>query len=118
MIIDLIWDRKDGIKYNAKEFYNRVSQYAEDLKDYRIPEILDNGTEEQVKEVLCNYVIEYGYSDKITDYIKSVNWIQDTTVHHPSNKDNCPKCMDLWIDRHNAEVKRKAEVRANSTFKA
>ncbi len=80
--------------------------------------MLDNGTEEQVKKVLCDYVIEYGYSDKITDFINSVNWVEDKTVHHASNKDNCPKCMDLWIDRHNAEVTRKAEVRAKSILKA
>lgn len=88
MIIDLILDRKDGANraikdgklyitpiYNPKQFYNDVSKYAHDLKDYRIPEMLDNGTEEQVKEMLCDYVIEYGYRDKITDFINSVKWL-------------------------------------------
>lgn len=44
--------------------------------------------------------------------------MEDNITHHPSNKDNCSKCMDLWIDKHNAEVRRKAEARAKSTFEA
>ena len=27
--------------------------------------------------------------------------MQDKTKHHPSNKDNCSKCMDLYIKREN-----------------
>lgn len=76
MIIDLILDRKDGLPYNPKEFYNNVSKYSEDLADYNIPDMLDNGTEAQVKKALCQYIIEYGYSDKICDFINNVNWIE------------------------------------------
>jgi hypothetical protein len=75
MIIDLILDRKDGKEYNPKEFYNNVSKYADDLKDYNIPEMMDHGTEEQVKKSLCDYIIAYNYNNKIIDYINSVNWI-------------------------------------------
>lgn len=75
MIIDLILDRKEGKKYNVNEFADMVSKYNTDLADYRIINALGMGTEERVKEELCNYVVGYGYSDKICDYIKSVNWL-------------------------------------------
>lgn len=26
---------------------------------------------------------------------------KDNIRHHPSNKQNCPKCMDLWIKQEN-----------------
>lgn len=27
--------------------------------------------------------------------------MENNITHHPSNKENCPNCMDLWIEREN-----------------
>ncbi len=75
MIIDLILDRIDGKVYEVNEFYDQVSKYANDLSDYTIPNAFGIGSEEEIKTALCDYVIGYGYRDKITDYINSVNWL-------------------------------------------
>lgn len=71
MIIDLILDRKDGQPYNAREFYNRVSQYD----DVIIATALDSGENEDVRRALCGYVIENGYEVSICDFINSVDWL-------------------------------------------
>lgn len=73
MVIDLILDRKDGQEYSAKKFYDRVSEY----EAWTIAEALDNGTEENVKASLCNYIIENGYPVTLFQYINSVDWIND-----------------------------------------
>lgn len=75
MIIDLILDRKEGKEYNVNDFADMVSKYSNDLADYRIINALGMETEERVKEELCNYVVGYGYSDKIKDFINSVKWL-------------------------------------------
>jgi uncharacterized protein with LGFP repeats len=73
MVIDKILDRKDGQPYNAKKFYIETSAYGDVSND--IASAMDNGTEEDVKNALCNYVTDMGYSDKITDFINSVDWL-------------------------------------------
>lgn len=74
MLIDIILDRKDGDEYNPKELYN----YCQDsvFQFYRkVAEVMDNGTEEQIKELLCSYIKEEMYNPNICDYINSVNWL-------------------------------------------
>lgn len=78
MIIDLILDRKDntdeGIDiYNAHDFYVECMEYGEVANG--ITSAMDYGTEKEVKEELCNYIIYNGYNEKICDYVNSVNWI-------------------------------------------
>nr|WP_314662073.1 hypothetical protein [uncultured Prevotella sp.] len=77
MIIDLILDRKDGVEYNAKRFY-------EDCKNYEsynlgtngsISDAMDYGEESDVKRELCFYIDDNGYNPEIKDYINSVNWL-------------------------------------------
>lgn len=71
MIIDLILDRKDGVEYSPRKFYNEVTNYL----NLDIAEALDNGTEEDVKRELCFYIIEGGYNPDLCEYINSVNWL-------------------------------------------
>lgn len=76
MIIDLILDRKDGQEYNSHEFYYNVMEYESTLNLNRgISIAMDEGTENDVKKSLCDYVINQGYNLKICDYINSVNWL-------------------------------------------
>ena len=79
MIIDLILDRKDGQKYNAREFYCDVAEYGDIWPNlaHPITRALDGGTEEDVKRALCDYVIKCGYLPEICAYINSVSWLDE-----------------------------------------
>ena len=72
MIIDLILDRKDGKQYRAKDFYGSVMGYGE--IGYPIATALDSGTNEDIKDRLCDYIIKQDYNTSICEYIKSVKW--------------------------------------------
>lgn len=71
MIIDLILDRRDGIKYNAREFYWNCMQYG----NIGITEAMDYGTELDVKAALCRYIKENEYNLDICKYINSNKWL-------------------------------------------
>lgn len=73
MIIDLILDRKDGYRYNAHEFYGEVMEYGE--VGFEITRAMDEGTEEDVKNALCQYIDENEYNPEIKKYINYVNWL-------------------------------------------
>jgi hypothetical protein len=77
MIIDLILDRKDGFGYSPHEFYNEVMEYGKIFGEiaFKIARAMDMGEEKDVKNELCNYVIEQDYNPEICDYINSVNWL-------------------------------------------
>lgn len=79
MIIDLILDRKDGEAYNPKEFYMEVMDYGETWPDIAFPiaSAMDSGTEQDVKNELCRYVLECGYNPQICEYINSVEWLNN-----------------------------------------
>ena len=79
MIIDEILERKEGMPYNSKDFYDYVSYWAETDNDVGtgIARALDGGTEEDVKRELCKYIKEQGYNPEICDYINSVNWLEE-----------------------------------------
>lgn len=82
MIIDLILDRKDGVKYSAREFYYRVMEYETIFKfensiERSISRALDYGTNKDVQKALCAYIDSQGYNAQIKDYINSVDWIDD-----------------------------------------
>jgi len=74
MIIDLILDRQDGVKYNSNEFFHDVASYGAIGAD--ITTALAGGKEKEVKKQLCLYVIGNDYSHKICDYIHNVNWLR------------------------------------------
>lgn len=73
MIIDLILERKDGEPYNPEQFYRDVSEYGDIGWD--IARALDAGTENQVKQALCQYIDNQGYSEHIKDFVNSANWL-------------------------------------------
>ena len=74
MIIDLILDRKDGAPYDAREFYNAVMEYGK--VGHLITEMMDEGTELEVKAAICRYIVDNGYDSKVCEYIISVNWLE------------------------------------------
>lgn len=74
MIIDLILDRKDGQEYNPREFYFEVLDYGGIFAE-RITRAMDCGTEKDIKNQLCRYIIQCLYNEDICDYINSVNWL-------------------------------------------
>ena len=73
MIIDIILDRKDGKTYDAKKFYDDISEYGN--TGWGITSALDGGTNEDVQNALCDYVLAYGYNESICDYIRSLEWV-------------------------------------------
>ena len=73
MVIDYIFDRKDGYGYDVKEFYDACMAYEE----FDIARALDGGTEKDVKKALCDYVIYNDYPKSICKYINSENWLDD-----------------------------------------
>ena len=76
MIIDLILDRKDGIPYNPKKFYNEILEYEQNFfPGFPISGALDYGENEDVKRELKKYIIEQEYNPQINDFIDSVDWI-------------------------------------------
>jgi hypothetical protein len=71
MVVDCILDRKDGSPYNPREFYQDMLAYeANDIS-----RAMDEGTEEDVKKALCDYIKFNDYNPAICDYINSVNWL-------------------------------------------
>lgn len=76
MIVDFILDRQDGVKYNAREFYDYVRE-EESIFDFNtsISYAMDELEEEDVKKCLCDYIKDNGYNLAICDYINSVEWI-------------------------------------------
>ena len=73
MIIDLILERKDEAPYSPEQFYRDVLNYGE--IGWAITRALDAGTENQVKQALCQYIDNQGYSEHIKDFVNSVNWL-------------------------------------------
>ena len=73
MIIDLILDRKDGYSYSDVQFYRDLIQYGE--IGFDIARAMDSGTEEDIQNSLCAYIIDNDYNVEICDYIRSVNWL-------------------------------------------
>ena len=83
MIIDLILDRKDGERYgepyDAKEFYDKVTEYIRTFPELAVPiaRAMDSGTNEDVQTALCNYIDFCDYNESIKDYIRSRTWVED-----------------------------------------
>ena len=78
MIIDKILDRKNNLtEYKPRKFYNDIMMYY-----YSMPKIvepianaLDNGKEKDVKNKLCEYIVNQEYNKDICKYITSVEWL-------------------------------------------
>lgn len=110
MIIDEILERKEGMPYNSKDFYDYVSYWAETDNDVGtgIARALDGGTEEDVKRELCKYIKEQGYNPAICDYINSVNWLgegNDQNVIVGNAFPNEAKRIEDLLKQNNIEYK-------------
>lgn len=66
--------------YNVHDFYWQVHEYDCVFKGIgqNILNALDNGTEQDVKNALCNYVKNGQYNTDICEYINSVEWLQES----------------------------------------
>lgn len=66
---------------------------------------------------IASKICDYGFTGELAYYLEEdseqsafmrmlkTKECEDTKVtHHASNKDNCPKCMDLWIERENKKA--------------
>jgi len=74
MIIDLILDRKDGLKYSPSKFYRDICNYG--AIGFEISNALDNGTNDDIKKSLCNYIDKNDYNPDIKNYINSQTWLE------------------------------------------
>ena len=75
MIIDEILDAKDG-DYNARYFYNYVSQDEElNGTGFPISRALDGGTNADVQRELCAYIDREGYNQDIKLFINQFTWV-------------------------------------------
>ena len=77
MIIDMILDRKDGIPYDPGRFYSYCLGEESIFKfDRTITRAMDYGTEDDVREALCSYVIRAGYNPDICNYVRRKKWLE------------------------------------------
>lgn len=78
MVIDYILDRRDGVLYCAKRFYNYVMQENEYFHMFdNLLNAMDEGTEEDVKKALNDYIDSAGYNPDIKMFVNRVNWLTD-----------------------------------------
>ena len=104
MIIDLILDRKDGIEYNAHNFYNDCVAYGE--VGHGITYAMDYGSEEDVKAALKQYLVDNDYNLEIGKYIDSVEWLTngDALIHgvlqleKMKNNEITDECIQKKVD--------------------
>lgn len=75
MIIDLILDRQDGLKYDPKTFYLRTREYEDSLKIEYISRAMDYGSNQDVQNALCKYIDDFEYDPEIKKYIRKNKWI-------------------------------------------
>jgi hypothetical protein len=76
MIIDVILDRRSGVKYTVNEMRS-LYVYAMDFKLWDLAEALDNDDNEDIQRELCQYISDENYCSTIIDYINSVNWVAE-----------------------------------------
>lgn len=79
MIIDLILDRKGGVKYVANDFYLELMDYRKTWPAICDPIItaMDAGSEQDVISELCNYVKEQQWPTELCNWISAVRWTED-----------------------------------------
>lgn len=73
MIVDLILERKQWREYNAHDFYYDVMEYGNIGHD--IARAMDFGEERDVKNALCDYIVNNEYNLDICNYINAINWL-------------------------------------------
>lgn len=76
MLIDVILDRRDGVEYDPRELYSYLQEEGEVFPFYwDYARIMDEGTEEEMREALCEYVRQHGYRSELCEYIRSMEWL-------------------------------------------
>ena len=83
MIIDLILDRQhDDLtgrsrNYSPAQFYRDCMEYSaifDGIGD-GITRAMDFGTEDDVRDAICEYITLNGYDVRLYDYIRSRRWL-------------------------------------------
>lgn len=76
MLIDKILDRRDGEEYSPRDLYNYLQEEGEVFAFYwDYARIMDEGTEKEMQDALCEYVTASGYRLDVCDYVRSVDWL-------------------------------------------
>ena len=76
MLIDLILDRKDGLRYRPENFKRDVRGYLDVFKSYKpVYDAILLKDESAVKRELCRYIDIEGYNPQIKNYVRSVSWL-------------------------------------------
>lgn len=75
MIIDLICNRKDGLQYDAREFYTNVLEHSVKGHSAAITRAMDFGTNTDVQRALNVYILGNKYNETLCDYVNTVAWI-------------------------------------------
>lgn len=93
MVVDCILDRKDGSPYNPREFYQDMLAYEAD----EISRAMDEGTEEDVKKALCDYITFNEYNPDICDYINSVDWLTSSRKNRRLVKSSRRPIQSMYV---------------------
>ena len=74
MIIDeILTIQSDPDSYVARNFYAEMNCWRG--YGWMIARAMDSGTNEDVQNELCRYVMECGYNPQVCRFILSFNWI-------------------------------------------
>ena len=81
MIINEILETKvNGIeKYDAFRFYNSVNLdylVTKDDNSLNIIKVLEEGTLEEVQDVLCKYILNNNFDESLCEFIKTFDWLR------------------------------------------
>lgn len=78
MLIDAILDRKAGDAYSARELYAYCQEEGAIFGNlyWNVARAMDEGSEWDVREALCAYIVESGYNVAICEYVNSVDWLK------------------------------------------
>lgn len=74
-ILDRRYDRDEGIyNYDPKRFYDYINGFG--IGSYnRVARAMDEGTEKDVKQALCDYIDLEEYNPDIKEFVNSVDWL-------------------------------------------
>ncbi len=79
MVIDIILDRRADVNDGQDNWsYSEIKDLydsAVELGFVELRDILNYGTEEEVKQELCRYIDDQGYRPSIKKFINSVDWL-------------------------------------------
>ena len=75
-ILDVIVDHQYGRRYNAREFYEYVSESEAFFNsEWPISRAMDGGTNKDVQRELCAYIDKNRYNPEIKSFINQFTWV-------------------------------------------